>query len=151
MGSGYAIYLLIRNSNYDDDGDFWIVGCGPTERTYQSQGTSSGTSESEDLFWQHEDMADVAVASVPDDECGEVPRAYVVRRCNAAIHGEQNYLASGLAEFKQLAGGVEFVRVTLNAPSGKITRRELVRMFTAKRNSFGRNEYSGISKLLAVE
>jgi 4-coumarate--CoA ligase len=45
--------------------------------------------ELEDLLLSHPDIQDCAVVGVPDPTCGELPKAFVVRRPGSAIGEEE--------------------------------------------------------------
>ena len=73
-------------------------------------------------------VADAAVIPSPDDEAGEVPKAFVVLKPGAAATGEDimAFVADRVAPYKKVRR-VEFIDMIPKVPSGKILRRELVR------------------------
>lgn len=81
----------------------------------------------------HAAVDDCAVISVPDEQAGEVPKAFVVRSPSATAGQSDEQVAVELTQFvvehkarhKWLKGGVEFVDVIPKSPSGKILRRLL--------------------------
>jgi acyl-CoA synthetase (AMP-forming)/AMP-acid ligase II len=74
------------------------------------------------------------VIGVPDEKCGELPRAYIVPKnkglTESAIH---KFLEGQISKHKELKGGIEFMEVIPKAPSGKILRRELKQDYLSKR------------------
>lgn len=102
---------------------------------YLVKGFQVAPSELEDLLRKHEKVADCAVIGVPSEESGEVPRAYIVTKCDKINENEiHEYLKPMIATFKQLKGGIEFRSAIPKAPSGKILRRELVEEYKTKNN-----------------
>jgi long-chain acyl-CoA synthetase len=81
----------------------------------------------EALLLEHEAVADVAVIGKPDEEAGEIPKAFVVRRAGHEQVGAEELLAwaSGkLAAYKEVRE-IEFIEAIPRNPSGKILRRIL--------------------------
>ncbi|CRK19394.1 hypothetical protein BN1708_012629 [Verticillium longisporum] len=75
------------------------------------------------------DAAVIGVA-VPTEERNEVPRAYIVADANKISEGEvKAFFKRDLASYKQLRGGVSYVKAILKSPTGKILRRELRELF----------------------
>ena len=111
---------------YDENFDFYIVD--RLKELNKVQGFQVSPSELEDLLRNYPGVADVAVIGIPDEEHGEVPRAYVVAKQPGKLTEEnvQEYLREKAAPFKQLRGGVQFVKAIPKAPTGKILRRELL-------------------------
>ncbi len=67
----------------------------------------------------------------PDDEAGEVPRAYVVLRAGEARSAEtassiEQFVAERVGKTKKLRGGVVFTDAIPKTASGKILRRIVV-------------------------
>ena len=77
-------------------------------------------------------MDDCAVIAVPDDQDGEVPKAFVTKPASMASRRDEDlateivkHVKDNKAHYKWLKGGVEFVDVIPKSPSGKILRRLL--------------------------
>lgn len=82
--------------------------------------------ELEALIVSHPKVLDVAVIGIPDDEAGELPKAFVVAVPGSGITaGElQEYVAEHVSSYKRIRI-VEFVDEIPKSPSGKILRRLL--------------------------
>ena len=82
--------------------------------------------ELEGLLLQHPEVADVCVIGKPDDEAGEVPKAFVVPKEGESPSPDDlmAFVAEKVATFKQIRD-VEFVDEIPKNPSGKILRRVL--------------------------
>jgi acyl-CoA synthetase (AMP-forming)/AMP-acid ligase II len=82
--------------------------------------------ELEALLVAHPKVADVAVIGIPDEEAGELPKAFVVPQPGAELTPEelQEYVAGHVAAYKRVRL-VEFVDQIPKSPSGKILRRML--------------------------
>ena len=82
--------------------------------------------ELEALLVAHHKVADVAVIGVPDDEAGEIPKAFVVLQPGADLTLDeiQAYVGQHVAGYKQIRL-VSFVEEIPKSPSGKILRRML--------------------------
>jgi 4-coumarate--CoA ligase len=78
------------------------------------------------LIITHPKVADVAVIGVPDDEAGELPKAFVVPRPGETITLEeiQALVKEHLVSYKQIRL-LQIVDVIPKSASGKILRREL--------------------------
>jgi acyl-CoA synthetase (AMP-forming)/AMP-acid ligase II len=89
------------------------------------KGFQVAPAELEALLLTHPALADAAVIGVPDRECGEVPKAFVVRR--AAVEAAEliAFVAARVAPHKRLRA-VEFRERIPKSPSGKILRRVLL-------------------------
>lgn len=89
--------------------------------------------EIEEIIGQHPLVDDSAVTSIWDDsESTEIPRAFVVPASNVRVseHKQlekdiQDLVASKVAGYKKLRGGVEFVCKLPRNPTGKLLRRQL--------------------------
>lgn len=72
---------------------------------------------------------DAAVIGISHPDFGEVPRAFVVPRTgNVKPEHLEEYVASKVAMYKRLLGGVQFLNAIPRTASGKILRRELKAM-----------------------
>ena len=73
----------------------------------------------------HPNVADAAVIGIPDEEAGELPRAFIVPKGEIDADEIMSYVETAVAPHKKLRGGVQFIDVIPKAVSGKILRREL--------------------------
>ena len=116
----------------DSDGDFYIVD--RLKELIKYKGFQVPPAELEGLLLSHPAVADSAVIPVPDDEAGEIPKAFVVLKPGAeATAGElQDFIAGQVAGYKQIRE-LEFIDAIPKAISGKILRRVLRDAESAKR------------------
>ena len=82
--------------------------------------------ELEALLVTHPALVDAAVIGIPDDEAGELPKAFVVCAPGADVDAAavMAFVAGRVAHYKQVRV-VEFVESIPKSASGKILRREL--------------------------
>lgn len=106
----------------DEDGWLYIVD--RAKELIKYKGLQVAPAELEAILLGHPAVADAAVIGVPDEEAGEVPKAFVVRRDGVTAEELQAYLASQVAPYKKIRI-VEFVDAIPKSPSGKILRRLL--------------------------
>ncbi|MEL7156380.1 MAG: AMP-binding protein [Actinomycetota bacterium] len=83
--------------------------------------------ELEALIITHPQVADVAVIGVPDDEAGEVPKAFVVPTPGSTVTLDdiQQLVGEHLVSYKQVRE-LEVLDAIPKSASGKILRRELL-------------------------
>lgn len=108
----------------DGDGHTFIVD--RLKELIKVKGFQVPPAELEALLIQHSEVADVAVIGVPDDEAGELVKAFVVRAPESDISAEalQDYVRERVSTYKQVKI-VEFIDAVPKSASGKILRREL--------------------------
>ena len=70
-------------------------------------------------------MADAAVIPSPDEEAGEVPKAFVVLKGDATEEEIKDFVEVRVAPFKKIRK-VEFIEQIPKSASGKILRRILI-------------------------
>jgi acyl-CoA synthetase (AMP-forming)/AMP-acid ligase II len=109
----------------DSDGHFFIVD--RKKELIKYKGFQVAPAELEALLVTHPAVADAAVIPSPDEEAGEVPKAFIVLKTDqAASAGELiAFVASHVSPYKKVRL-VEFVEQIPKSPSGKILRRVLV-------------------------
>jgi acyl-CoA synthetase (AMP-forming)/AMP-acid ligase II len=81
--------------------------------------------ELEAVLVAHPAVADAAVIPSPDEEHGEVPKAFVVKKSEVSAEQLMAYVAERVAPYKKIRL-LEFVDQIPKSPSGKILRRVLV-------------------------
>jgi acyl-CoA synthetase (AMP-forming)/AMP-acid ligase II len=107
----------------DEDGHFFIVD--RAKELIKYKGFQVAPAELEALLLSHPQIADAAVIPCPDDEAGEVPKAFVVLKGEASVEELKEYIARRVAPYKKLRE-IEFIEQIPKSPSGKILRRVLV-------------------------
>jgi acyl-CoA synthetase (AMP-forming)/AMP-acid ligase II len=81
--------------------------------------------ELEALLLTHPSITDAAVIPLPDDEAGEVPKAFVVTDGSITPEEVCQFVADHVAPYKKVRA-VELIDEIPKAPSGKILRRVLI-------------------------
>lgn len=107
----------------DEDGYFYIVD--RVKEMIKYKGLQIAPAELEAVLLTHPAVADAAVIPSPDEEAGEVPKAFVVLKGQATAEELMDYVAQHVAPFKKIRR-MEFVEQIPKSPSGKILRRVLV-------------------------
>jgi len=108
----------------DEDG-YWYV----TDRLKELikyKGFQVAPAELEAVLLTHSAIADAAVIPIPDEEAGEVPKAFVVLQPErtATVQEIIDYVGRKVAAYKRIRE-VEVIDTIPKSPSGKILRREL--------------------------
>ncbi|GAV68240.1 AMP-binding domain-containing protein/DUF4009 domain-containing protein [Cephalotus follicularis] len=83
--------------------------------------------ELEELLQSNSEIADAAVIPYPDEDAGQIPMAYVVRKPGSNIDEAQimDYIGKQVAPYKKIRR-VAFINAIPKSQAGKILRRELV-------------------------
>jgi acyl-CoA synthetase (AMP-forming)/AMP-acid ligase II len=89
------------------------------------KGCQVAPAELEAILLEHECVADAAVIPVPDEEAGEIPKAFVVTKRGVSADELMSFVAARVAPYKRVRR-IEFVSAIPKSPSGKILRRKLV-------------------------
>lgn len=89
-------------------------------------------SELEDMLRRHPDVLEVAVIGIPDEQAGELPRAYVVKKKGSTASEQEiiSFMDSKVSPHKRLKGGVVFLDSIPKTNTGKLLRRELKALLT---------------------
>jgi acyl-coenzyme A synthetase/AMP-(fatty) acid ligase len=90
--------------------------------------------ELEAILLMHTCVADAAVIPCPDDEAGEVPKAFVVLKADATSQAIMEFVAARVAPHKRIRE-VEFIDKIPRSASGKILRRMLVQSDRERKNA----------------
>lgn len=106
----------------DRDGYFTIVD--RLKELIKYKGFQVAPAELEAVLRSHPAVADAAVVPLADDECGEVPKAFVVLKGDASPADLMAYVAERVAPYKKVRA-VEIIDVIPKSASGKILRRML--------------------------
>jgi acyl-CoA synthetase (AMP-forming)/AMP-acid ligase II len=107
----------------DEDGCFFVVD--RLKELIKYKGMQIAPAELEAVLLSHPLVADAAVIPIANDECGEVPKAFVVLRADTTPEQIMGYVAERVAPFKKLRA-VEVIEQIPKSPSGKILRRLLI-------------------------
>lgn len=109
----------------DADGYLYVVD--RLKELIKYKGFQVAPAELEGILLVHEAIADAAVVPVPDEEAGELPKAYIVLKPHWTVTAEEimAFVAERVAPHKKIRQ-VEFVNEIPKSASGKILRRLLI-------------------------
>ncbi|HEU0169488.1 MAG TPA: 4-coumarate--CoA ligase family protein [Chloroflexota bacterium] len=107
----------------DQDGFFYVVD--RVKELIKYKGYQVPPAELEAVLLTHPAVADAAVIPLPDEEAGEIPKAFVIKRADVSADDLMAYVAERVAPYKRLRE-LEFTDAIPKSSSGKILRRELV-------------------------
>jgi acyl-CoA synthetase (AMP-forming)/AMP-acid ligase II len=117
----------------DADGYFFIVD--RAKELIKYKGLQVAPAELEAVLLSHPDVADAAVIPSPDEEAGEVPKAFIVPRGEGvSTEAVLAFVAEHVAPHKRIRM-IELIDKIPKSPSGKILRRILVERERAKRGT----------------
>lgn len=110
---------------YDEDGFFYITD--RKKELIKYKGLQVSPTELEKILLSHPDVQDAAVAPIPDETAGDLPRAYIIKRPGSTLTEKEvaTFIADKVSPHKRLRGGVIFVDSIPKTATGKIMRREL--------------------------
>ncbi|MEU4360457.1 AMP-binding protein [Promicromonospora sp. NPDC023987] len=108
----------------DADGVFRVVD--RLKELIKYKGYQVPPAELEALLLSHPKIADAAVIGLPDDEAGEIPKAFVVTAQGESLSAAEviAYVAEQVAPYKKVRS-VEFIEAVPKSASGKILRKDL--------------------------
>lgn len=115
----------------DEDGFIFVVD--RLKELIKYKGYQVPPAELEALLLTHPDISDAAVIPFPDKEVGQFPMAYVVRKTGSTISASavMDFIAKQVAPYKRIRR-VAFVASIPKNPSGKILRKDLIKLATSK-------------------
>jgi acyl-CoA synthetase (AMP-forming)/AMP-acid ligase II/uncharacterized OB-fold protein len=115
------------NGFLDDDGYLFVQG--RADDTIIRGGENIAPSEIESVLAAHPDIADVAVAGIPDDEWGQRIAAFVVRTSGSALDADElRHWARPKLRGSKTPDEIVFVAELPTTQTGKVLRRSLVAM-----------------------
>lgn len=106
-----------------EDGGLTIVD--RAKELIKYKGFQVPPAELEDVLLSHPSVGDAAVIPIPDEEAGEVPKAFVVRTGDVSEAELSAYVAERVSPYKKIRC-FEFTDRIPKSASGKILRRVLV-------------------------
>lgn len=112
----------------DEDGRLFVVD--RLKELIKYKGRQVAPAELEALLLSHPGVADAGVIPSPNEEAGEVPKAFIVLKDGVSKDGATaneiiSYVAERVAPHKRIRK-VEFINQIPRSPAGKILRRILV-------------------------
>lgn len=116
----------------DADGHFFIVD--RVKELIKYKGFQVAPAELEAVLLTHPAVADAAVIPCRNDEAGEVPKAFVVRKVDTSPEAIMDFVAARVAPHKKVRA-VEFIDQIPKSLSGKILRRVLIEKERSKKPS----------------
>nr|CAB3500033.1 unnamed protein product [Digitaria exilis] len=109
---------------FDSDGYLYIVG--RLKEVIKYKGFQIAPADLDAVLVEHPEIVDVAVTSAEDEEAGEIPVAFVVRKSGSSLSCTQvmEYVANQVSPYKKVRK-VVFVESIPRSPAGKVLRRLL--------------------------
>lgn len=107
----------------DGEGDFFIVD--RVKELIKYKGLQVAPAELEAVLLGHPAVADAAVVPLPDEEAGQIPKAFVVLKGEATPEEIMSFVAERVAPYKRIRACAVIDAIPKSA-SGKILRRMLV-------------------------
>ncbi|XP_028766671.1 4-coumarate--CoA ligase-like 5 [Neltuma alba] len=115
------------------DGDGYIFIVDRLKELIKYKGYQVPPAELEALLLTHHAISDAAVIPFPDKEVGQYPMAYVVRKRGGDVSEKEimDFVAAQVAPYKRIRR-VAFISSIPKNPSGKILRKDLIKLATSK-------------------
>ncbi|XP_020093634.1 4-coumarate--CoA ligase-like 4 isoform X2 [Ananas comosus] len=116
----------------DEDGYLFVVD--RLKELIKYKGYQVPPAELEALLLTHPDIVDAAVIPFPDKAAGQVPMAYVVRKDGSQLSENEvmKFVEKQVAPYKKIRK-VAFVSNIPKSASGKILRKDLIKLATASK------------------
>lgn len=116
----------------DPDGYFFLLD--RLKELIKYKGMQVAPAELEALVLTHPAVADAAVIPIPDEEAGEIPKAFVVLKPGQQVAAEDimNFVSGKVAPYKRIRR-LEFTSEIPKSAAGKILRRVLIDQERMKR------------------
>ncbi|XP_054796052.1 probable CoA ligase CCL5 [Prosopis cineraria] len=115
------------------DGDGYIFIVDRLKELIKYKGYQVPPAELEALLLAHPAISDAAVIPFPDKEAGQYPMAYVVRKSGSHVSEKEimDFVAAQVAPYKRIRK-VAFISSIPKNPSGKILRKDLIKLATSR-------------------
>ncbi|KAK4481363.1 hypothetical protein RD792_012250 [Penstemon davidsonii] len=115
------------------DGDGFLFVVDRLKELIKYKGYQVPPVELEALLLIHPEIVDAAVIPFPNKEAGQVPMAYVVRKTGSTLSENRimDFIAKQVAPYKRIRR-VAFVDSIPKNPSGKILRKDLIKLAISK-------------------
>jgi len=112
---------------FDTDGYLYIVD--RLKELIKYKANQVAPAELESILLGHPAVEDCAVVPFPNDEAGEIPMAYIVRKPGSTITAGEimSFVAEQVAPYKKIRK-VAFIEVIPKTATGKVERRKLVQL-----------------------
>jgi acyl-CoA synthetase (AMP-forming)/AMP-acid ligase II len=107
----------------DEEGYFYVID--RVKELIKYKAYQVAPAELEAVLLAHPAVADVAVVRSPDEDAGEVPKAFIVLKAPSTEEELMEYVAERVAPFKKVRR-VEFIDAIPKSATGKLLRRVLV-------------------------
>jgi acyl-CoA synthetase (AMP-forming)/AMP-acid ligase II len=107
----------------DENGSLWIVD--RIKELIKYKAYQIAPAELEALLLTHPSITDAAVIPLPDEDAGQIPKAFVVTNGSITTEEVSQFVAGHVAPYKKVRA-VEIIDEIPKAPSGKILRRVLI-------------------------
>jgi acyl-coenzyme A synthetase/AMP-(fatty) acid ligase len=132
LGNGAATALTIDADGWLRTGDIvcanadgWFVIVDRVKELIKYKGCQVAPAELEAVLVSHPAVTDAAVVGSPDEEAGEIPKAFVVLGAPASADELMRFVADRVAPYRKVRR-LEVVEQIPKSPSGKILRRVLL-------------------------
>ncbi|XP_010459729.1 PREDICTED: 4-coumarate--CoA ligase-like 2 isoform X1 [Camelina sativa] len=115
----------------DSEGFVFVVD--RLKELIKCNGYQVAPAELEALLLAHPEIADAAVVPIPDMKAGQYPMAYIVRKAGSNLSESEimGFVAKQVSPYKRIRKVTYLASIPKN-PSGKILRRELIKLRTSK-------------------
>src|SRR5688572_4286986 len=143
LGNNHATAEMLRKDGWlrtgdigyaEEDGRLFVID--RVKELIKYKGRQVAPAELEAILLSHPAVADAGVIPSPDEEAGEVPKAFVVLKAEATVDEIIQFVSARVAPHKRIRR-VEFVTEIPKSPAGKILRRVLVQRERARKTSSG--------------
>ncbi|GAA0187580.1 ligase [Lithospermum erythrorhizon] len=116
---------------FDKDGYLYIVD--RLKEVIKYKGFQIAPADLELVLMSHPDVVDAAVTAASDEEAGEIPVAFVVRKNGSTLSKASliNFVAAKVAPYKKVRK-VVYMKSIPRTPVGKIIRRELKNLLPSR-------------------